>query len=181
GDGGQTMVPPSVHPCGESLTWEHFSTPAEVPLADLQRDVATLAACCLIARHWPAEGSRDRAAMALHGALARAGCDPAEAERFVEAVALAAGDDEPLMRAGKAERTRQKVDDGDKVTGWTRLAELLGERGQGVVRRVRQWLGIDPENREEHGAAQPWPDPIPLGEAPDVLPFPGDVLPGPLG
>src|SRR5262249_41153614 len=64
GTGGMTVVPPGLHESGESIAWDVCGEPAAVPLERLRRAVRRLAACALIARHWPAKGSRDRAAMA---------------------------------------------------------------------------------------------------------------------
>jgi hypothetical protein len=44
------------------------------------------------------------------------------------------------MRAGKAERTARKAEDGDRLTGWPRLMQLLGPAGEAVVRRALDWL-----------------------------------------
>src|SRR5262249_54461843 len=99
-------------------------------------------AASLLARHWPAKGSRDAAALALSGGLVRAGWPEEEVSRFVEAVAVAAGDEESRMRAGKAGPTARKVEDGKKVTGWPRVGGLLVGDGLEVVRRVREWLGM---------------------------------------
>jgi hypothetical protein len=142
GTGGLTVYPPSIHKDGERIEWEHYADPAQVRLSDLQLAVGKLAAAVLLARHWPSKGTRDKAAMALHGGLALAGWSVEDAEAFVEAVAVAAGDDEISMRAGKAERTAQKVKDGDRLTGWPRLMQLLGQAGEAVIRKVLDWLGI---------------------------------------
>jgi DNA polymerase I-like protein with 3'-5' exonuclease and polymerase domains len=143
GTGGMTVYPPSTHEgTGEPITWDVFTEPAEVRLDDLQRDVARVAAAALIARHWPAKGGRDRAAMALSGGLTRAAWAAEDVSRFIEAVATAACDDELRMRAGKPDGTARRLEDGKHVYGWPMLAELLGPRGTEVVQRVRQWLGL---------------------------------------
>src|SRR5262249_23262902 len=99
GTGGMPVSPPSrPEGTGEQIAGHTCGEPAQVALAELRRAARRLAACCLIARHWPAEGSRDQAAMALHGALTRAGWEPGQVENFVAAVAVAAGDDEVRMR-----------------------------------------------------------------------------------
>jgi hypothetical protein len=168
GSGGQTVFPPSIHrETGEPIAWESFTSPAEVPLVDLQHAVRAVAAAALLAQHWPAKGSRDNAAMALAGGLVRGGWDEEQVGHFVRAVAVAAGDEEARMRAGKARPTSEKLVDGRKVTGWPRLEELLGARGSTVVRKVREWLeiGTHAEAREVPIHETPsWPDP-PASEA----------------
>jgi hypothetical protein len=159
GTGSMTVFPPSRHrETGELVEWATFEQPGEVTLDELQRAVRRLAAAALLARHWPDPGSRDRAAMALSGGLLRDGWDEATVSAFCRAVAVAAGDEEANMRAGKASPTAQKQEDGKKTTGWPRLAEILGDP---VVRRVRQWLGISLHFRGEPPVtpeALPWPD-----------------------
>ncbi len=144
GSGGLTVYPPSTHrETGEPISWDKFEgEPTELPLDDLRRAVSELAAAALLGRHWPAEGSRDAAAMALTGGLIRAGWTEERIGQFVYAVAIAAGDEEPTMRAGKVKGTIGKLEAGKKATGWPKLAELLGQEGETVVRRTREWLGL---------------------------------------
>lgn len=69
GGGGQTMMPPSIHPSGELVTWESEGPPAQIAYHVLAAAVAKLAAAALLARHWPAKGLRHEATLALAGAL----------------------------------------------------------------------------------------------------------------
>jgi putative DNA primase/helicase len=71
--GLQTIFPPSTHPSGERVRWVSKGKPAKVGALQLWDDCAILASVCLLARHWPVEGSRQKAALALSGALLRAG------------------------------------------------------------------------------------------------------------
>jgi hypothetical protein len=167
GTGGLTVFPPSTHKdTGEPITWDRFTTPGEVLLADLQQAVREVAAAALLARHWPGKGGRDGAALALTGGLTRAGWSEERVSRFCRAVALAAGDEEAPMRAGKARPTAAKQQQGKKTTGWPRLAELLKGDGREVVRRVRDWLGLSAAATpvELTPEPAPWPDP-PAAEA----------------
>jgi hypothetical protein len=169
-DGCQTMFPPSLHPCGEQVAWDCFDSPGDCPTADLMAAVAEVAAAALLARHWPDRGSRDRAAMALTGGLARASWPDERVSRFVLAVATAAGDEEARMRAGKAAPTARKQGDGRETTGWPTLARLLRGDGEAVVRQVREWLGM----RAKAAPAEPiTPDPPPWPEPPGEEAFYG--------
>lgn len=65
---GQTIFPGSVHESGERITFT-FPTgdipePAQIGAADLKRSVVFLAVACILARHWPGEGTRQDAALA---------------------------------------------------------------------------------------------------------------------
>jgi hypothetical protein len=161
GGGGLTVFPPSTHKeTGESIRWERFDgEPACVPLDDLRKAVAEVAAAALLASHWPDKGSRDKAAMALAGGLGRAGWAEDRVCRFALAVAEAAGDEESLMRASKAGPTARKQEDDQKTTGWPTLAKLLRGDGEAVVRRVRDWLGLT--TAASAAVEPPTPDPPP--------------------
>jgi hypothetical protein len=161
GTGGLTVYPPSLHhSTGECITWHSFTEPAEVRLHDLRQTVRRVAAAALLAKYWPTKGSRDLAAMALSGGLARDGWNPEQVGAFVRAVAVAAGDEEANARAQKAVPTSKKQEDGKKTTGWPKLEELLGHQGGEIVRRVRDWLGISvPGTVGVTPEAAKWPDP----------------------
>ncbi len=139
--GGQhTVVPPSTHPSGESIAWERDGEPAHVSGDDLTTKAGRLAAASLLARHWDNEGQRNDQALALLGGLLAGGWEEEEAARFVLAVARAGGDEEWRERGASAEATAEKMEAGEPITGWPRLAELVGEK---VVARARDWLGMD--------------------------------------
>ncbi len=163
GTGGLTVYPPSLHrETGEAIRWETFADPADVALDDLQRAVREVAAAAILARHWPSKGSRDETAMALAGGLTRSGWEQEKVEQFVEAVAVAASDEEPRMRAAKAAPAGRKIEAGEKVTGWPTVAKRLGQFGPEVVDKVRDWLGITTTSSVDElpmPEPTPWPDP----------------------
>jgi len=169
--GGQTVFPPSTHESGEAITWHEDGEPARVDADELLAAAGKLAAAALIARHWPAKGSRDDAAMALTGGLIRAGWSESETSYFVEAVALAAGDEEIRMRANKARGTAAKINAGRPATGLKRLGELIGVE---VVSKVRDWLGISSQFDDE------WPEPEEIQTVlQPVEPLPPAIIPEP--
>ena len=159
GTGVQTVVPPSTHPSGELIQWERDGKPAQVDCDDLLIRVKRIAAAALLARHWPEKGGRHEAALALAGGLRHAWTEQ-QAARFVEAVAMAAGDPEVRDRVAAVATTYEHEAD-DAITGWKRLSERIGED---VVRQAREWLGIQarPALVVEHTSAiaEPeWPSP----------------------
>ena len=176
GTGGQTMAPPSIHDEGERVEWHDFTEPARVAAADLRPAVARIAAAALLARHWPAEGGRQDAALALAGGMARAGWTDDAIENFIRAVATAAGDDEIEMRCNVVGRTAEKVTDGGQVTGWPTLVKALGEPGKTVVGRVCEWLGI----REQVPAATDPRKKAPIRPPAPYRPFPTEAMPQPI-
>jgi hypothetical protein len=177
GTRSQTVYPPSLHQdTGEEIEWETFTTPGEVPLADLQRAVREVAAASILARHWPSKGARDDAALALTGGLLRAGWTDEKIGTFIEAVAVAANDEEARSRAGKAAATRRKQEAGKKTTGWPKLTQVIGPLGVHVIRRVRQWLGLEGEKVNSSAKAEKRR----VRTLEPYQPFPVDCLPEPL-
>ena len=137
--GCQTVVPPSVHPSGEPLRWEERGEPALVERSTLLAAVSRVAACALLARHWPGEGSRHDCALALGGFLIRGGLDAEAAVQLVEIAAQTAGDEEAPNRASDVRSTAQAVAAGRPVTGRPTLATFLSDT---VIRRLIRWLGL---------------------------------------
>ncbi len=161
--GAQTVVPPSVHPSGEALSWDEFGVPTAVAAGSLQQAVRQVAAVALIARHWPNQGGRNDAAMALSGGLLRGGMNDDAAERFVQAVADAAGDEEADERVKAVHSSRKKIDACESVTGWPSLSKLIGDV---VAKRAFEWL----QEAEIIRAAVEWESPIVFSEqvTPDI-------------
>jgi AAA domain-containing protein/bifunctional DNA primase/polymerase-like protein len=139
--GCQTLAPPSRHPSGERARWERDGEPGRVDGRVLRRACARVAAAALLARHWPAAGARDEAALALAGFLLRGGLPADEADHFAQVVAKAA-DDEEWQKRGKAAQTARAIAEGRPVAGATKLAALLAGDGRRVVAQARAWLGL---------------------------------------
>lgn len=136
--GGQTIVPPSIHPCGEAYIWHDFTNPAQVESHLLQVAVARLAACSLLAHHWQ-EGKRHDVTLALAGALLVAGWAFDAVMNFVEGVVEAAHDEEIQDRLRAVETTYERFKSGQSITGLHALKELLDPR---IVSALKQWLEI---------------------------------------
>jgi hypothetical protein len=170
--GTQTLFPPSTHPSGVRLIWEEDGQPQRVAGAHLADAVARVAAGCLLARHWPAPGSRQDAALALAGGLVRLGWSEHAVTSFIEGVAQAAGDEETPSRIATVLYTMKRLDAHQPATGWPTLGELVGDR---VVERAQSWLGAT--NCEDcEDCEDAWEPPVPLAEGPRP-PFPTDVFP----
>ena len=140
GNGGQTLLPPSIHPDGDTYRWYgEWYPPAVVPHHELDKHVRYLAAASLLARYWPGEGKRHAAAMALAGGILRLGDEELakDADAFVVSIALVAGDEEGEDRADDVASTRKAIARGKKVKGWKSLASLIDRR---VVAQVVDWL-----------------------------------------
>jgi putative DNA primase/helicase len=140
--GVQTVFPGSVHPSGEAVEWDKDGEVARGPGATLRQAVAQLGAACLLARHWPATGSRHAAALAAAGLLVRGGLDEARCVLIVQAAAEAAGDEEVNDRRLDVMTTAAKIAAGEAVTGGPTLTELLRGDGVKLVALLRRWLGL---------------------------------------
>jgi hypothetical protein len=138
--GGQTVVPPSVHPTGETYQWYGDLSPSVISGLELLKSVQKLAACALLARYWKC-GVRQDMALALAGGLLRLNWPSRSVEKLIRLVAIAANDEEPEKRLKAVEDTQQKALSGEKATGFPTLVELMGER---VVSAFQKWLDISP-------------------------------------
>jgi len=143
--GGQTVVPPSIHPSSELISWEENGAPLAIDIGDLQPAVVNLAIASVLARHWPEVGSRDEAAMAVAGMLLRLGFTEDVVQRIIESAAAVANDDEPAKRGEVVARTAAKMAAGEPVTGAAKLADLLVGDGTAVVALLERWVATMPK------------------------------------
>lgn len=135
----QSVAVGSVHPTGERYRYDKDGEPAVVEGKELLKDVAKIAASALLARHWPAQGSRQDAALASAGALLGMGWSEDDTEHFIQVTAEAAGDEEAGgKRVDTVAGTQTKLRQKKAVWGWPKLGELVGED---VAKTARQWLG----------------------------------------
>jgi Bifunctional DNA primase/polymerase, N-terminal len=137
---GQTVVPPSVHPTGEELSWDAANgMPATVAGESLSLAVRELAAATLITRHYPNAGSRHEFALAFAGFLLRQGWNVERVKRFVVAVATAAGDEEISDREKAVETTAERFAAKEKIVGGPSVRDIVGNP---VFERFAAWLGF---------------------------------------
>jgi hypothetical protein len=137
--GGQTMSPPSVHPCGETLEWESDGPPAEVEMQELRRAASVCVAAALLMRHWPDEGSRFFAYGAAIGAFLRWGVPADIVQEIIRIIAekfTPAHDRTKRVRAVTKMAANLAAGTG-RVPGYRRLKQIFGEQ---IARTVRSWL-----------------------------------------
>jgi putative DNA primase/helicase len=149
--GQQTVVPPSVHPEGESVVWEVEGEPSKVDFEVLDIQVRRLAAATLLTRHWPESGNRHEAALALSGFLLSGGWNEREVMEFVVAIAACAGDEEYRERRADVSSTARRLAQRERATGGPHLKEMLGAS---VCGRLMDWLHLQrafgQSNANEH-------------------------------
>jgi hypothetical protein len=179
--GVQTLVPPSVHPSGESIAWDQDGEPAQINAVTLQQAATRIAAGSLLARCWPTPGSRHAAALALGGGLLRAGWVAEEASTFVWHISLAAGDEEAEDRRTAVTSSSVRLAAEGHATGWPTLAKLIDAQ---VVAQVRGWLGItapaEAQSSQVSGTPTRWTAPEVTEQrvrAIPVPPFPLKIFP----
>ena len=150
--GLQTVVPPSVHETGELVRFENGfeGTPANIDAEVLISAVRKVAAAALLARHWPTQGSRHHAFLALAGVLARAGWGVEDAKTFHRAIYRCLWPSNPELGATDSEvqSTFDKHSAGGEITGVPTLIGLLDKK---VVETAFRWLGLDrAQHRDYH-------------------------------
>ncbi len=138
-DGCQTVVPPSRHESGELVEHEGEGVATEVQSKLLQEDVSTLALATILARHYPAKGSRHNFTMALSGMFLNGGMPQDKVEWLVTIIAKAACDEEWAQRKVDVATTAERIAKRQTVTGAPTLIEIVGEP---VVRSIAEILGF---------------------------------------
>jgi len=145
----QTVLPGSTHVSGEPINWSDWDGPgipaaARTDNAGLQRAVALLAASTLLARHYPAKGSRHDFELGLAGGLLRAGVQQDDVIAVLDSVAIAAGIGSDSSATAKVLDTRRKLDTGELVTGWPTVIDSLGgtDTAKKVITRIIKWLAV---------------------------------------
>jgi len=184
----QTLVhghyPPSEkRPTPEPVVGDFLAEPARVTLKELNTAGQLLAAASLLAQLWET-GQRHDLALALCGWLLKRDWPPSAVARLLTAICRAANDSETDDRLRALESSRQRLTDGQPVSGWPALVERLGAA---VSKKLDLWLGdhYSPAlegflNADDAGPApapdEP-PDEPPGDDAPDEPPAPDDDAP----
>jgi AAA domain/Bifunctional DNA primase/polymerase, N-terminal len=154
GTGSQTIWPPSIHPEGEPIRFDSQGIPAIVDAQDLTARVAHLAACALLARHWPrVPGNRHDLALAVAGFLLRRNLPEPVVAAIVRTAARLAGDPEARDRMTDVRTTARKLVNGGRATGGPSLTPLVT---QAVVDRLGSWFPSAPPSDDSSFAPRDW-------------------------
>ena len=152
GEAYQAMIPPSVHPDGDTLQWLNAVLPVEASAESIERTFGTYAAFAVLARFYPGQGRRDDFAMALTGCMVRAGWTEEQVKTFISHLCRAVGDTEIKMRSEKAYRSLKRLEAGRKVAGIPKAAELMGIPVEWMA-EIAIWLGWKQHNPKGKGTA----------------------------
>jgi len=153
--GAQSVFPGSLHASGEEIEW------TKVNGKKLLVTVHRLATVVLLARHWPIQGARHEAALAVGGFLARAGFSANGAAIMIEAITKGANDSEWSDRLKAARDAVNQYKNGSgNVYGIPKLIEAFGSD---VVDKVCKWLDYKAPSQPQsptQPAAAPSPPPL---------------------
>ncbi len=151
GNGAQTLVPPSIHPAtAETYEWEGApwggdEGPALVDGTELLAQVILLGLCAVLLDAWPGPGQRHDAYVALAGGLLRYGDSQTvhpfwerNAGLVIRTLALATHDEDGAEQREREAiyTTKRRLREGGEATGFTRLAEYIGEESVQIVERL---------------------------------------------
>jgi hypothetical protein len=147
--GTQSLVPPSLHPCGERRVWYDERTAHEIDGDALSERVGDVATAALLARNYPGKGARHDYVLAATGYIGR-NLAPERARRIMHAVIAISGDEEATGRLRDVEDTLGKIAAGRHTTGGPTLDQLA----PGVYKQLGSWHGWgrerdEAESREE--------------------------------
>ena len=177
GDSHQTVVPPSVHPSGETVEWDRKSNstdikPSTIDFDELKTLAGYLAATVLLIHAWPEKGRRNDTAGALAGMMLRADHEVDRVSNFIRLIATEAGDDEAKSRAANARTISKKIGaDGKRIPGLPKLRKLIGAD---YANLAAKWLGISDNKRRDNERAPSLDDLLPdveLWHSEDGKPF----------
>src|SRR5262249_3662588 len=140
----QSVFPGSVHESGEAIEWDRDGTLAVVDDDELSGRVHSLAAVIMLARHWPTEGARHDAALTVGGFLARVGLLEDAVTLMLEAITIAAGDEQAADRVKAGRDAVEQYRNGGETRGFPKLAEAFGEK---VASKVAEWLSYQGDHK----------------------------------
>ena len=138
--GHQSMIPPSIHPEGETLRWETNGpfTPETWNYSELRRAVGKVAAAVLLMRYLKADsGARHWVWFFLGGAMARAEWKREDAVYFADIVSRASRDEENDDRRRTVESSFEEGK--TELAGLKKLEDYLPKP---IVRKLAQWLEL---------------------------------------
>lgn len=168
--GEYSIMPGSTHPSGEAYTWDHIgkarSTPVMVTLSSVLGAMRKAAAVAVLAPYWT-EGVRQELTMAIAGFLHRltvldAGLGGPDIEgkflmgfdesvTFVKVLLDCVDDDasDRKDRLAAFKKTWKKAEEGQPVTGATRISEIASD--DGIVRKLYSLLSDNPDVQKLEG------------------------------
>lgn len=136
--GQQTMMPPSIHPNGETLV---LRLDGEIGHSeDLPRKVALYAVAYILFANFADRSFIHDVRLATAGFLLSEGLNEAEVMSVGKAICENTGNSSADF-ALVVKTTLQKIKNGDRVQGKTALIKALGDQGKEIISKIKGWLG----------------------------------------
>jgi uncharacterized protein (DUF927 family) len=143
--GMQTVFPGSIHESGEPVTWDVCGEPAKISFQELRSAVGKLAAASLLAELW-VDSKRHDLSLCVSGALLTNGFSFEDTYLFIKAICTVTNDEETSDRLKAVDTTYERIQEEKNVIGFPRLAELIGAKSIGLLRK---WLSFSSEKNAE--------------------------------
>lgn len=143
--GMQTVFPGSIHESGEDVTWDVCDEPSKISLEELRSTVGKLAAASLLAELW-VDTKRHDLSLCVSGALLTNGFSLEDTYLFIKAICNVRNDEETSDRLKAVDTTYERIQEEKNVVGFPRLAELIGVKAVGLLRK---WLDFSSEKNAE--------------------------------
>ena len=131
--GCYAVMPPSVHPDGESYIWESFGTPGKSDR--LEQAVIKIFIAATLFPYWK-QSVRHDLALAISGLLLKGGWARNDVMDLVVTIAKAAGDSEIDDRKMAVKTTADNLYTGSPVAGYSKLVDILGELNVNSITKV---------------------------------------------
>lgn len=154
-DNSYTVFPPSVHPCGETLTWLNTRRdPAGVEAGELYKLAGRHAFAAVVLHFYPENAAaRYEVRMALAGALLRFGMAANTVESYVRSVARLGGD--PKWKEDFVEHTEQRLEGDKPTTGLPKLVQVM-QLPEACEAVFHEWLQIEVPQPSATPLASSW-------------------------
>lgn len=138
GDRHATTVPPSFHPSGELLTWEHEAEPPVMALDDVWTAIGSACAATLLIELWEGPASsRHDVTLEMSGALIQLGLAEDRIAHIYEVVHAIAEPDHLADSLAGLRTTSELVNAGEAIAGLGALEERFGAP---FVRAMKKWF-----------------------------------------
>ena len=142
GIGAQTMIPPSMHPCGDQVKYTASNPNAEgVEYNELLKSVSFLAACSELVQHWK-DGQRHELALCFSGLCLKLGVGPQLITDVVLGICQITGDREEQDRMNCVKTSFGKPD--CELRGYYGLVDCIGKAAADrIAMRVGAYCGSE--------------------------------------
>lgn len=141
-NGGLTIMPPSIHPSGEDVTFDEQGKIATSTREELDCCCRLIAAVVELSGHYT-KSKRHDIALAFSGILVKLGYDSDIIRACIKALCAITKDEELEDRQRCVDDTLQRYGRGQPVAGWQAMRDVIGTEAVG---HFAKQLGVDTAN-----------------------------------